>query len=148
MARSDFRFHHPMRVRYAECDMQGVVFNSRYLEYLDVGISEYWRTVGMFAGDTKGLEFHVARNLCDYRRPLVMDEEFDICLTMARIGRSSMTTRWEIHPRGGEEICALGETVNVHVAEVRGAPAPVPDAVVRMFETYEGRALRAERKAA
>ena len=43
MARSDFRFHVTKRVRYAEIDAQRVVFNSRYLEYFDIGITEYWR---------------------------------------------------------------------------------------------------------
>ena len=34
---------YPMRVRFAECDPQGIVFNSRYLEYFDVAMTEIWR---------------------------------------------------------------------------------------------------------
>ena len=49
MPRADFRFSFPKRVRYAECDPQGIVFNSRYLEYLDIGITEYWRAAGIYA---------------------------------------------------------------------------------------------------
>lgn len=36
-------FAHRLRVRYAECDAQGVVFNAHYLTYLDVSITELWR---------------------------------------------------------------------------------------------------------
>ncbi|MGB7405389.1 MAG: thioesterase family protein [Pacificimonas sp.] len=148
MARSDFRFSYPLRVRYAECDMQGVVFNSRYLEYLDVGITEYWRAVGMWAGGTQDLEFHVARNTVDYRKPLLHDDEFEVCVRMEELGRTSMRAVWEIHPVGKDDLRASGETVNVHVAEVRGAATPLPDAVRTMFETYEGRPLARDRKAA
>ena len=48
MARSDFRFHVTKRVRYAEIDAQAVMFNSRYLEYFDLGITEYWRAAGVY----------------------------------------------------------------------------------------------------
>lgn len=138
MARSDFKFSFPLRVRYAECDMQGIVFNSRYFEYLDVGITEYYRAVGIRMGAPDSPEFHVVRNTCDYAKPLLMDEEFDVCLRLARTGRSSMTTFWEIHGRGADDLRTGGETVNVHVGEVRGAPAPLPADLIAKFEHYEG----------
>lgn len=146
MPRSDYKFILPMRVRYAECDVQGVVFNSRYLEYLDVGITEYWRTIGIFGLEGE-LEFHVVRNTVDYRKPLLLDEEFDVCLRLSGVGRTSMTSHWEIHGREAEDLRASGETINVHVAEVRGAPAAVPTRVIELFEIYEGRSLRREKTA-
>ena len=35
---------HKLRPRYAECDVQGVVFNSHYLVYFDTSITELWRS--------------------------------------------------------------------------------------------------------
>ena len=32
-----------LRVRYGECDPQGVVFNAHFLAYFDVGITELFR---------------------------------------------------------------------------------------------------------
>ena len=46
MARSDFTFCQQLRVRWAEVDRQGIVFNGNYLLYFDVGITEYWRAIG------------------------------------------------------------------------------------------------------
>lgn len=45
MAREDFSFFHPLRVRWAEVDMQGIVFNGHYLTYFDVAFTEpdIWR---------------------------------------------------------------------------------------------------------
>jgi len=46
MTRPGFAFSTPIKVRYAEIDGQKVVFNSRYLEYADVGLTEFWRIGG------------------------------------------------------------------------------------------------------
>ncbi|NJM50545.1 MAG: hypothetical protein HC843_06370 [Sphingomonadales bacterium] len=45
MSRTDFAFHHQFRVRWAETDAQGIVFNARYLDYADIAITEYWRAL-------------------------------------------------------------------------------------------------------
>lgn len=151
MARADFRFAYKKRVRYAEIDAQAVLFNSRYLEYFDIGITEYWRSVGMYeksgiAGEGAA-EFHVAKAVVEFKAPILLDEEVDICVRCTRIGSSSMTFLFELHGAGQDDLRATGEEVSVHVAEVRGRPSPVPDWVVDKFEAYEGKALR-ERKAA
>jgi acyl-CoA thioester hydrolase len=147
MARADFRFAWAKRVHYPEIDAQAVVYNSRYLEYFDIALTEYWRAVGLYdhtpvAG---GLEFHLARALVEYKAPIGLDEQILICCRTARIGNSSMTVALEIHglnSAGGEDLRATGETVQVHVAEARGAPATIPDWIVDLFEAYEGRPLK------
>src|SRR5690606_20149900 len=45
MQQEDFRFSTSLRVRWAEVDMQGIVFNGHYLTYADVGITEYFRAL-------------------------------------------------------------------------------------------------------
>jgi acyl-CoA thioester hydrolase len=145
MARSDFKFHITKRVRYAEIDAQAVVFNSRYLEYFDIGITEYWRAAGVYDRwpERESPEFHVARAEVDYKVPILLDEEIDICVRCSRVGRSSMTFLFELHGKGAEDLRATGLEVSVHVAEARGAPAPVPDEFVNLFETFEQKSLRA-----
>ena len=39
MAKSDFKFHTSLRVRWMECDAQGIVYNGAYMDYLEVGQS-------------------------------------------------------------------------------------------------------------
>lgn len=153
MARADFRFAWAKRVHYPEIDAQAVVYNSRYLEYFDIALTEYWRAAGLYekTGVSGGVEFHVARALVEYKVPIQLDEEILICCRTARIGRSSMTMALEIHGLAngpdGEDLRASGETVQVHVAEVRGPSSPVPDWIVDLFERYEGRPLRQEPRA-
>ena len=145
MARSDFKFSVKKRVRYAEIDAQAVVFNSRYLEYFDIGITEYWRAAGVYERwpANSSPEFHVARAEVDYKVPILLDEEIDICVRAARVGKSSMTFLFELHGAGKDDLRASGQLINAHVAEAQGAPAPVPDEFLFLFEAFEGRALRA-----
>jgi acyl-CoA thioester hydrolase len=144
MARSDFRFSFPKRVRFAEVDAQGVVFNSRYLEYFDIGIVEYWRAAGIYGGVGLGggPEMHVVSANVVYRAPILLDEMVAIAIRCSRIGRTSLTFAFELHCRDGEDLRATGEEVHVHVAEVRGRPTPLPEAVIAKFEAFEGRNLR------
>lgn len=149
MPRADFRFSFPHRVRFAEVDAQAVVFNSRYLEYFDIGLVEYWRAAGIYSGEglAGGPEAHVAKAVVDYRAPILLDEIIAICVRCSRIGTSSMTLAFELHGRangdGAADLRATGEEVHVHVAEVRGRPTPLPVDVIAKFEAYEGRRLRA-----
>ena len=43
MSQEDYTCSHRLRVRWSEVDMQKIVFNSNYLNYIDVAIAEYWR---------------------------------------------------------------------------------------------------------
>lgn len=145
MARSDFKFSVKKRVRYAEIDAQAVVFNSRYLEYFDIGITEYWRAAGVYERwpANSSPEFHVARAEVDYKVPILLDEEIDICVRASRVGKSSMTFLFELHGADKDDLRASGQLINVHVAEAQGAPTPVPDEFLFLFEAFEERALRA-----
>ena len=145
MARSDFRFSVRKRVRYAEIDAQAVVFNSRYLEYFDIGITEYWRAAGVYDRwpERESPEFHVARAEVDYKVPILLDEEIDICVRCSRVGRSSMTFLFELHGAGKDDLRAAGMEVSVHVAEAQDAPTPVPDEFISLFEAFEEMSLRA-----
>ena len=45
--RQDFRLVHRLRVRWAEVDLQRIVFNPHYLMYIDTAFTEYWRALAM-----------------------------------------------------------------------------------------------------
>lgn len=143
MARSDFRFCFPLRVRFTEIDSQAVVFNSRYLEYFDHGIVEYFRAVGLFgaAGPMSGPPTHVVKAVVEFRAPILLDERIEVCVRCARIGNTSITLALEVHGAGVEDLRAVGEEVHVHITESRGRPSPWPAAVVSAFESFEGHRL-------
>lgn len=130
MTDNQFDFSTRLRVRYAEIDGQKVVFNSRYLEYADVALSEYWRWLRLAELPEWGsMEFHVARAVVDYKLPFRYDDEFDARVRTERVGRSSVTSRVElVHAATGALHTAI-ELVHVNVDLDTGRSAAVPDAV-------------------
>src|ERR1700674_3365533 len=90
-------FRHRIRVRYAEIDGQSVVFNSRYLEYADVAITEYFRSLGISSvPGPQTPEFHVAKATVEFISPIRFDEEIVLCVRTLRVGRSSWTVLIEL----------------------------------------------------
>jgi acyl-CoA thioester hydrolase len=88
-----------LRVRYAECDPQGVVFNANYLAYFDIGITELFRAAfGSYQAivDRSGLEFVVAEAGLRYHRPAHFDDELTLEIAITRLGTTSITTSYRI----------------------------------------------------
>jgi acyl-CoA thioester hydrolase len=128
MARSDFTFCHPLRVRWAEVDRQGIVFNGNYLHYFDVGITEYWRAIGCPYPDAllaHGSDMFVKKATVEYQAPAGYDDVLDVCVRVARLGRSSVQFLLEIH-RADQHLIG-GEVVYVNADPATRKSAPVPE---------------------
>jgi acyl-CoA thioester hydrolase len=128
---------YPMRVRFAECDPQGIVFNSRYLEYFDVAMTEIWReALGPYDQATAdaGVDLVVAEAGVRYRDSLRFDDVFELRATVRRIGTTSMTTAIAVVRDG--TVVAEGELRHVFLGHEDGRPTPIPAAVRSAFEPY------------
>ena len=121
-------FRHRLRVRYVECDSQGVVFNAHYLAYFDLVMTELWRELGGYqAMLADGVDMVVAEARVRYLAPLRFDDEFELVVRGIRLGNTSMTTDLAVD-RGGEA-CAEGELRHVFIDPAAGATTPIPDAI-------------------
>jgi acyl-CoA thioester hydrolase len=138
--RSDFWFFFPLRVRYAEVDQQGVVFNAHYLTYFDVAITEYMRALNYdyrLQPERTGTDFHVVKSLVEYRAPIGFDEEIDIGVRTGRLGRTSLSFQLAIFGKDSEQLRTSGEIVWVNADQATHKAAPVPselEALIRMRE--------------
>jgi len=96
-------FVHELRVRYGECDPQGIVFNANYLLYFDVAFTEYWRDrVGPWDDMVSvGVDVVVAEANLRFRAPARFDDVLALEVTTEELGKTSMTTRIDIQ-RDGE----------------------------------------------
>ena len=101
---------HTLRVRYGECDLQGIVFNAHYLTYFDTTITEYFRALGYDQyADAKqtGEDFHVVKSVIEYKAPVRFDWELDVGARVARIGNSSLTFELAIFLKDGKEAARI-----------------------------------------
>ncbi len=138
--RSDFHFTYPLRVRWAEVDRQGVVFNGHYLTYFDVGVTEYWRAAGMsYPGDfvTDAADLFLVKATVEYYAPAHFDDLLDIAVRCVRLGRSSMTYALAVYRQatcltGGELIYVYTDP---HTRTAQTLPDAIRDALYRFEPT-------------
>lgn len=119
-------FQHFLRVRYGECDPQGIVFNANYLLYVDVAFTELWReAVGPWTQMTEhGYDAVVAESRLAFRAPARFDDELGVGLAVARLGRSSIVTALAI--RRGDELLVEGELRHAIVSTQTWASVEMP----------------------
>ena len=139
MAREQFAFFHTLRVRWAEVDKQGIVFNGNYFLYFDVAITEYWRAIGINypEGFVKefGSDLFAARATADYHGSAEFDDMLDIHGRTARLGRSSMQFLLEIW-RGAKHLVS-GELIYVNADPSTKKSLPLPELLRQRIIAYE-----------
>ena len=138
--RPTFPFSTRFRVRYSEIDGQKIVFNSRYLEYADVAITEFWRWADLteIGPDWLDAEFNVVRSTIEYKKPLRLDDMIEAFVRIDRIGTSSMTHRIDLCHADTGDLHASVEIVSVHVDLVARKSVPIPDSVKQRLEALGG----------
>lgn len=89
-------FVNRVRVRYAEIDGQGVVFNAHWLTYFDDSCTRFMESLG-FGPDFWIKEFDVmlVRAELEWSGPAYFDEWIDITVTPARLGGKSFDLRYD-----------------------------------------------------
>ena len=138
MARADFRFVNTLRVRWAEVDKQGIVFNGHYLTYFDVGVTEYYRTIGMPYPEgivSEGSDVYAKKAEIEYHASAQYDDLIDVCVRVCRIGQTSFAFRIELYR--GDELLVSGELVYVNANPVTRKSTPLPDSLTSAFRGFE-----------
>jgi acyl-CoA thioester hydrolase len=118
---------YPLRVRYAECDMQGVVFNPNYLAYFDQNMTELWRAAfgGYDAMLERGIDLVAVDARVSFRAPARFDDELTMEIAVARFGTTSLATRHRV--LRAEQTLAEGEMTHVFVTREDLAKTPIPE---------------------
>lgn len=95
-----------MNVRDYECDIQGIVNNGVYQNYLEHARHEYLREIGIdFADYAKhGINLVVIRAELDYKTPLQSGDKFIVSVEMVRESRVKFAFMQEIHREGDNQL--------------------------------------------
>ncbi len=125
-------FRHRIRVRFNECDGQGVVFYANYLMYFDVAMTELWREAfgGGYAGMiAAGTDAMVADATIRYRASARFDDELDLVARVARLGSTSSMTELRVERVSDSVVLADGELRHVFIDPKTLAKRQIPDEV-------------------
>jgi acyl-CoA thioester hydrolase len=133
-SRSDFAFLHPLRVRWAECDAQGIVFNANYFAFYDHAIWEWTRALGFKTWETAP-QFVTAHAECDFKAPAKFDDELMIGIRAARFGVKSMEIAAAVFR--GDNLLNIGKLNYVYVEAGTTTPAPIPADFIARVTAFE-----------
>lgn len=149
----DFRYY--LKVRYGECDGQQVVFNARYGDYVDLGITEFLGVLNLPTADDHGFDYQVVKLTIEWRAPARYRDVLELAVRTTHVGNTSFTVGVEFRIAGEEAVIARGEMTGVAVDRtlskqpitpkmrellIRGAPGARVD-----HAGYLPRAVAAER---
>jgi acyl-CoA thioester hydrolase len=124
MTKTPFRYL--MRVRYGECDAQGVVYNPRYGEYVDLATTEFLRAAVAPRDAFDGtMEYQVVKLLIEWKAPARFDDVLEISVRCAAMGTTSFTLALELRRHGADTLLASAQTVLVHVDKTTWSKTPL-----------------------
>jgi len=131
-----------IRVRYAECDAQNVVFNARYADYADLASTEFLRAVigGYQTLQAKGYETQLVKLTMEWKAPACFDDVLDLDVCVDRIGTRSFTLKTTMFKVGDARVLvAQTEAIYVTVSGQEGAfqSCEIPDFLRQSLESDE-----------
>lgn len=113
----------PMAVRDYECDIQGIVNNGVYQNYLEHARHEYLKEVGIDFADyaKRGINLVVVRAELDYKVPLQSGDHFSVSVEMVRESRVKFAFLQEIHRSSDNKLALRGKIIGTAL-NPRGRP--------------------------
>ena len=115
------------RVRYHECDPQGIVFNGTWFQFFDVALTELWTAVfGSYSVVLeRGSDVVVLEASARYYAPARFEDDVDVAMGYERLGTTSTVARFDA-TRDGERLVE-GRLVHVFVDPATMTKQPIPD---------------------
>jgi acyl-CoA thioester hydrolase len=137
---SQSRFRYRLRVRFAEIDAQGFVFNGNYLTYCDVAWTEYFRALGLSYADmvSRGVDMVLVGVVQEFKSPAVFDEILEIAARVLAIGNTSINFEFEISGDNDGRLVHRARSTYVTVDPNTKGKITVPDFLRQVISNHEG----------
>ncbi|MBU1099247.1 MAG: acyl-CoA thioesterase [Bacteroidetes bacterium] len=122
------------KVRDYECDIQGIVNNSVYQNYLEHTRHEYLHHLGIdFAKYAlEGINLIVIRAELDYKYPLRAGDEFYVDVKMERVSPIRFAFIQNIYRKSDDKLCVMGRIIGTAL-NANGRPK-LPEEIEKIFD--------------
>ena len=137
---SNFRFFHPIEVRYGDLDPQGHLNNSRYLTYFEQARIQYFVELGLFQPGHSFMDFGVimAEAGVTFHASVEYGMPVKVGVHVSKLGNKSMRVEQNIvHAESGEAL-ATGYVILVAFDYRANKSIPIPDVMRKTIAEYEG----------
>jgi acyl-CoA thioester hydrolase len=136
---ADFRFFHPIEVRYGDLDPQGHVNNAKYLTYFEQARIAYITHLGLWDGASF---LDVGMILADiritFRSPVLFTQKVRVGVRTARLGNKSLGMDYRLEDAQTSAELASGSSVQVAYDYRTAETIPIPARWREAISAFEG----------
>jgi acyl-CoA thioester hydrolase len=135
----EFRFYHPIEVRYADLDPQGHVNNARFLTFFEQGRVTYLMQLGLFSKDQSFLDVGIiiADARITFLAPVYFGQDVRVGVRVSRMGNKSMSMDYRVIDSADGRELATGSTTIVAFDYHLHQTIPVPEDWRKKIHKYE-----------
>lgn len=139
---ADFRFYHPIEVRYGDLDAQGHLNNAKYLTYMEQARIQYTRHLGLWGGDSfLDVGVIMAEVRLTFRAPVEFGMPVKVGVRIVRMGHKSLEVAQDIEDARNGEVLADGNVILVAYDYHTRKSIPIPDAWRKAIVEFENFAV-------
>ncbi len=131
-----FKFNVQVRVRFVETDAQGIVNNSVYMTYLEVGRIEFLRKAGISVKDRLkyGIDFVLVEACIQYKSAATADDVLNIYVRLQEMKDRAFILEYVItQAEDNDRIVAKAHTVTVSINPATTKACMMPQTVREMI---------------
>jgi len=134
----EFRFYHPIEVRYADIDAQRHVNNAAFFSYMETARSHYLQHIGLWDGkDFTTIGIILAEGTCTYRAPAAFGQLLRVGVRTARLGTKSLEIHHTIEDTDTGQEIAAGKAILVAYNYHSNQTIPLPESWRRVIAAFE-----------
>jgi len=136
----EFRFYHPIEIRYGDLDPQGHVNNACFLTFFEQARVSYLIHLGLFSKNQSFLEVGIiiAEAKVTYLAPVHYGQDIQVGVRVNRIGNKSMLMQYCLVDTDTATVHASGETIVVAFDYRAHQTIPVPADWREKITRFEG----------
>lgn len=144
IGRKDFAHWISVPTRWRDMDAMRHVNSAVYFTYLEAARMEYFRGAGLhtFKIDHKEGPAVISQT-CNYRRQVFHPAVLEIGTRLVELKEKTFTVEYEVYFEGTDTLVCDGSTTMAWVDYERARGIPLPDALRKAIEEYEGRGVTA-----
>ena len=129
---------HSLKVRYSEIDSQAIVYNSHYLTYYDISLSELLDQAfnqEEYIHQTQN-EFHTVNVNMSYKAPANLNDILEVYSAVKKIGNSSITFIQEIYKKNSDILLNTCEIIWVNTHQPTHKAVQIPNDIRERLEKF------------
>lgn len=130
------RKSYPIQIRFADIDVMGHVNNANYLHYFEYARLRFFGELLGTEWDWKSKGILLAKNIVEYKQPVVITDQIKVEIFCSKIGEKSYTFSYRIVD--DVKCFAEGESIVVCYDYTINSSILIPDKMLAVLSEYSG----------